>query len=293
MNQTLKVVLGPQMQWVHRCIETAALRPCSKPASETDRESAGFAGSTVADALFAPERSTHFKVSATASVPSVDFPEVPTQTAELSGRSSALIKDNFNAATPDRLSPGRSTLALNKGQVSHMLKVVADEAVRSSLKEMESLMKQASRLNLGTHHTSQMTGSRKVRWPFRASDAGFQSGFTTGNASDASGALRSDEDFASLGYVFEHSDLESQPYTHPPIGLAGSSRANLRSPADQFQVDSPGTQTIAALKDEAIAEKTKLKSQRKPRKGSSRVNGRSNHRVPRGCKIMKEAYFKG
>ena len=86
--------------------EPAALGASSKPASETDRESAGFAGSTVADALFAPERSTHFRISDTASVTSVDVPEVPSRSAELSGGSRALIKKYFEAATPVRLSPG-------------------------------------------------------------------------------------------------------------------------------------------------------------------------------------------
>ena len=81
---------------------------------ETNRESAGLAGSTVADALFAPERSTHFRVSDTASDTSVDFPEIPSRTAELSGGSRALIKEYFEAATPIRLSTGHPTLALNE-----------------------------------------------------------------------------------------------------------------------------------------------------------------------------------
>ena len=115
----------------------------------------------------------------------------------------------------------------------------------------------------------------------------------SGKASDTSGALRSDEECAGLGYVYEHSDLESQPFAPPPIGPAGCSRTDVRSAGDHFQVDSPGAQTLAALKNEAIAEKSKPRSQKKLRKGSSRDTGKGNHRVPRGCKIMKEAYFKG
>ena len=121
-----------------------------------------------------------------------------------------------------------------------MLKDVADEAVICSLKAMESLIQQASRLNLGTFHTPPRAGSKIARSPFRASDSGSQSGFTSGNASATSGALRSDEEFASLGYVYEHSDFESQPFTQPPIGPAVCSRADLRSSGDQFQKDSPG-----------------------------------------------------
>ena len=126
---------------------------------------------------------------------------------------------------------------------------------------MESLIQQASRLNLGTFHTPP-AGSKNARSPFRASDTGSQSGITSGNASDLSGALRSDEEFASLGYMDEHSDHESQPFAKPPLRPAGCSRADLRSSEDEFQVNSPGAQTLAALKDEAIAEKTKPKSQK-------------------------------
>ena len=174
-----------------------------------------------------------------------------------------------------------------------MLKVVADEAVRLSLKAMEHLVQQTSRLNLGSLRAPPAVVSKRIRSPCRISDAGSQSGFTSGNASDTSGALRSDEECASLGYVYEHSDLESQSFVPPPIGPAGCSCADVRSTGDQFQVDSPGAQTLAALKNEAIAEKLKPRSQKKLRKGSSLDTGKSGHRVPRGCKIMKEAYFKG
>ena len=79
----------------------------------------------------------------------------------------------------------------------------------------------------------------------------------------------------------------------PPIGPPGCSRTDLRSPIEQCQLDSPGVQTLAALKDEALVEKTKPMSRRKSQRGPSRSSGRSSHRVSRGWKIMKEAYFKG
>ena len=110
----------------------------SKHASDTGHESAGFVGSTVADAIYVLVQTSHFRVSDTAIVTSVDFPDVPTRAAQLSGSSKALIIEYFEEATPVRLSPGHATIALNEGQVSHTLKVVADEAVRSSLKSMKS-----------------------------------------------------------------------------------------------------------------------------------------------------------
>ena len=243
---------------------TAGQRPSWKPSSETDHESAGLAGSTVADAMLAPTRPSNFRVSDAASVTSADFPEVPMRTAQLSGGSRALIKEYFETATPIELTPGHSTIALNKGQISHIIKVVADEAIKGSLKAMESLIEQTSRLSLGTHPTLPVSGPRKARTSSLASDIGSQSGFTSGNASDTSGALRTDEELTSLGYVYEHSDFESQPVAQPSTGLPGCSRTDLRSPMEQFQLDSPGPQTLAALKDEALTEKTKPKS-RSPR----------------------------
>ena len=143
-----------------------------------------------------------------------------------------------------------------------MLKVVADEAVRSSLKAMEHLMQQTSRLNLGSLQAPPAVVSKEIRSPYRISDAGSQTGFTSSNAIDTSGALRSDEECASLRYVYEHSDLESQPFAPPLIDPAGCSRADIRSTGDQFQVDSPGEQTLAALK-RLLAETSKPRSQKK------------------------------
>ena len=99
-----------------------------------------------------------------------------------------------------------------------MLKVVADEAVRGALKAMESLVQQTSRLNLGSYSALPGSGPRNARATSVASGNGSQSGFTSGNASDTSGALRTGEEPASLGYVYEYSDLESQPLAQPSIG---------------------------------------------------------------------------
>ena len=65
--------------------DTATLRPGWKPSSETDHESTGLSGSTVADAIFAPTHPTQFSVTDTASNTSTDVPEVPVRTAQLSG----------------------------------------------------------------------------------------------------------------------------------------------------------------------------------------------------------------
>ena len=95
----------------------------NKSGSDRAQESDGPIGSTVAEALYAPVQSNMFRVSDVASNTSADFPEVMPRVAQLSASGRALIKEYFEEATPVRLPPGHSTLALNEGQVSHMLKV--------------------------------------------------------------------------------------------------------------------------------------------------------------------------
>ena len=223
----------------------------NKSGSDRAQESDGLIGSTVAEALYVPVQSNVFRVSDVASNTSADFPEVMPRVAQLSASGRALIKEYFEEATP----PGHSTLALNEGQVSHMLKVLADEAVKSSLKAMENLVHQASRLNLG-HQQSTAFGMPMSRRPSsRGSDIGSQSGFSSGHASDTSGAIKSNDDLGSIGFVYEHSDLESQRITPPPAGPSGSRHADLESPEISTRVDSPGAQTLAGLKAEAVAGK--------------------------------------
>ena len=105
--------------------------------------------------------------------------------------------------------------------------------------------------------------------------------------------MRSDDNFSSLGYSYEHSDLESQSFTPPPIGPPGCTRTDLGSQEGTNQLESPGAQTVAGLKAEAIAERTKPVKLRKARKTPARNVGTSKHQVPRGCKIMKEGLLQG
>ena len=267
--------------------------PSNKSASEAGQESAGPVGSTVADALHAPVDKSRLRVSDADSMTSMDFPEEVTRSHQLSASSRALIKECFETTNPVALPPGHSTLALNENQVSCILRAVADEAVKSSLKTMENLIERTSRLYLGTTLASPAGRAQSRKSAFRAPTPGPQSGTMSGDASDTSGALRSSHDFASIGYEYEHSDFESRPFTPPPVGPPGCSRVDSRSAETEFQVDSPGAQTLAVLKAEAVAEKSKSNSRKRPRKKATTGNTISRHRVPRACKIMKEAYFKG
>ena len=265
----------------------------NRSASDTGQESAGPVGSTVADAIYAPVGTSKHSVGDTGSVTSVDFPEEITRSPQLSASSRVLIKECFDKVSPVNLPAGHTTLALNESQVNCIVKAVADEAVKTSLKMMESLVERASRLSLGTSQLSH-GGRVTVNKPgYRAPTPGPQSGMTSGEASDTSGALRSSDDFESIGYAYEHSDLESQPFASPPIALSGCSRVDPGSAEVEFQVDSPGAQTLAVLQAEAAAEKSKASSRKRPRKKTTSNSSVNRQKVPRACKIMKEAYFKG
>ena len=118
--------------------------------SDTGVDSVGSTESTVAETLFAPAKTTCFRVSDAASVTSVNFSEAPFRTPQLTCSSRTLITEYFDEAVPLGWPPGHRPIALNESQISQILKVVADEAVRSSLGSMANLFQQAIHLNLGT-----------------------------------------------------------------------------------------------------------------------------------------------
>ena len=158
---------------------------------------------------------------------------------------------------------------------------------------MESLIHYASRLSLGTSQFPSSGSVNPKKSNYRTQSSGMQSGQLSGEASDTSGALRSDDEFANIGYVYEHSDHESQPFASPPVGPPGCSQTDPKSIESEPRVESPGAQTLAVLKAEAIAEKAKTPSRKKPRKKPSPNCSGNRHRVPRACKVKKEANFKG
>ena len=195
--------------------------PSNNSASDTGHESGGLAGSTVADALYAPVDKSRLRVSDAGSVTSMDFPEVATRGPQLSASSRVLTKECFETVNPVTLPPGHTTLALNESRVNCIFKAVAEEAVKSSLKTMESLVERTGRLSLGTPHFSPEGRGQPRKSAFRAPTPGPRSGSISGNTSDTSGAIRSSDDFASIGYEYEHSDFERQPFTPPPVGPPG------------------------------------------------------------------------
>ena len=67
-----------------------------------------------------------------------------------------------------------------------------------------------------------------------------------------------------------------------------------QSPQSNFNVDSPGLQTLASLKREAVIDlQQRRKSTKRRDIGQLGKNSTTCRRTSRTCKVMKEAYFRG
>ena len=98
-----------------------------------------------------------------------------------------------------------------------------------------------------------------------------------------------DDDSTSIGYTFEHirvSDVGviARPPTRTEIATLVST-----SNEQQSQMECPGAQTLASLKEEAIKDRRSKRLHTK----TSRKSQAARQNVSRSCKIMKEEYFEG
>ena len=231
-----------------------------------------------------------FLDSVTAISASSDSISASSKPEPLKVSSRALLKEYFAKAEPVELLSGHSTLALTEDQIACVLRVVADETARASYDMLESLVYRASRLNLNTSVPSKRVPRKSsVGSISQRPDKGESE---TEAGSDTSGAIRSCDDFESIGYAYEHS--ENELIATPP-----SSRPNLacgpNDPASStlhFDAYSPGSQTLAALQRGAVWDQSVSRS-RPGRRRTSTTRGRTRRPITRSCKIMKEAYFKG
>ena len=117
---------------------------------------------------------------------------------------------------------------------------------------------------------------------------------SSGGYSDTSGALRSDEDRESIGYLFEHSESGAQPDLLRTSSIPSCSQAYPGSQLTSFNAASPGLQTLAALKQEAIKDRQQRGKSSNVRYKTQRTSSTNERRkVSRTCRVMKEAYFRG
>ena len=214
----------------------------------------------------------------------------------MGGRSRALIKEHFENSERFRLPPGHPVVAFTESQISAVMRAVADETARASYDMLENLVYRASRLSLASRPggTNSSKGSSSRRGFFVVTSAGRNRSSSTERYSETSGALQSNDDFGSLGYSFEHSDAEMQIGQSPSEPIPGSSRTDPQSPQTTFNLDSPGLQTLAALKKEAVADRQQKKRFTKTKgKGQSGRGTSARVKTTRTCKVMKEVYFRG
>ena len=261
----------------------------SEAGLETDADSIhNPAGSTIAQALNVQTRRTLLEAgdSDSAFIP-VGLPSTPKRTM-LGPSSRALIKEIFTNAETFDFPKGHATIAFTEDQISAVVKTVAEETVRTSCDMMERLIQKASELNLGTR------ANRSFFPEGSTAQGSLRSGsLTTGRFSETSGALRSDDEFSSIGYSFEQAEHE-KINAPPKAGYAPScSYKDPRSNTDVCGADSPSGQTLASLKAEALNDRSKRTRNRKGRFSANSGAGGTRRTVTRSCKIMKEAYFRG
>ena len=160
---------------------------------------------------------------------------------------------------------------------------------------LENLVYRASRLFVSIKPGANSGKSRAVSRQGSSVDSSRsrRPSSTTGKKSDTSGVLRSDDDFSSIGYSFEHYELEHIAAAPRPTQTS-SSHNYPGSPIVTFSVDSPGVQTLAELKKEAVHDRQqRTRNEKGCYVASPKGTARAKRGVSRSCKVMTEAYFKG
>ena len=244
---------------------------------ETDTGS--LARSTLAQALYRPaevQNITYPGGSSSETVPSEDPGPNP-----LSATSRVLIKQCFTETNPICLDPGHPVVAFNQEQITSILRIVADESARASFEMLNSVVQRASRLNLDSNTKSMAhRPTHSVSGIDTDTDVGSVSAIT----------FDPNRDNSSIGFTSEaesHPDFQSSVTlpTPPTVGDAGLVNPGCRT--DSPAISSPGTQTLAAVRKEAINEQRQT-GKRVTARIKTSGQGRPRRRVGR---VMKEEYF--
>ena len=252
----------------------------SCPGMDTDTGS--MARSTLAQALYSPSKPGNVCLPQTSSQDMSDpLPPEPRGPTLLSSTSRLIIKQCFEETNPTYLSPGHMTVAFNQGQISSILRIVVDESARASYEMLNSVVVRASRLNL---HSPRGTTARKHTQegshPGTETDVGSDSVMTYDTrGGDSSPGFTSDPE--------SNRDFQSSVVLPVPPSCPRENQLVQGSSPVSFDCSSPGTETLAALRQEAIMEKEKerLPPQVQPK---SKRPSRPRRRIGR---IMKEENF--
>ena len=238
--------------------------------------------STLADALRSPAKTTTIACPGGSSSESSDFiAPVELGPTPLSGTSRAIVKQCFDEVHPICLDPGHPVVVFNQDQITSILRIVADESARASFEMLNSVVEKASKLNLGGNKpTTSRMRARSSSGLETDTDVGCDSVTTYGpRGGDSSPGITSD---AESRQDFQSSvTMPSPPILVDPGHLDPSS--NQGSPI----WSSPGNQTLATVRKEAIKEKRQAGKSTSAR---TRARGPPKPRRPVG-RIMREEYF--
>ena len=246
-----------------------------------DTDTGSMARSTLAQALYSPSKPTNVSLPHTSSQDTSEpVPPEPRGPTPLSSTSRLIIKQCFEETNPTYLSPGHMTVAFNQDQISSILRIVANESARASYEMLNSVVVRASRLSL---HSPRGTTSRKHTQegphPGTDTDVGSDSVMTYDTrGGDSSPGFTSDQE---SNRDFQYS--VALPVPPPPLS-SGKSVGSREFPVS-FACSCPGTETLAALRQEAIKEKGRLPPQVQPK---PKRPSRPRRRIGR---IIKEEYF--
>ena len=174
----------------------------SEIGQKSDSESRRCAGSALAEALHPAAGESLPETSDLVSNVTPDHLPAEPRILPSGGRIRALIREYFTENESFRLSPGHPTIVFTEGQISNVLRVVADETARVSYDMLENLIHRANRLSLTSvpiGSGNNKKGSTR-RESFVVTSEGRYQDSSSGGCSDTSGALQNDDDFASIGY---------------------------------------------------------------------------------------------
>ena len=211
------------------------------------------------------------------------IPDLPprTEPPPLSGTSRVIIKQCFTEVNPICLDPGHPVIALNQNQITSILRIVADESARASFEMLNSVVERASRLNFSS--PVKATPRRRA-----ASTSGPDTDTDIGSDSVITYDTRRGD--ASPGMT---SEAESQPDFQSSVAMPTPPTAGNRRQAD-FESDpqspvasSPGMETLATIRQEAITEQRHSRKQN-PARTRARGPARPRRRIGR---VMKEEHF--
>ena len=247
---------------------------------ETDTGS--LARSTLAQALYCPAEVQDIACPNNSSNESVP-PEVRAEPGPnpLSATSRAIIKQCFTETNPICLDPGHPVVALNQEQITSVLRVVADECARASFEMLNSVVQRASKLNLGSPpKTTSQRQPRSVSGMDTDTDVGSESAITYGTRRD-------DTRTGATSEAESHHDFQSSVTLPTPPAVGGTRPADLVSNSNSPTGSSPGTQTLATVRREAISEQRETGRRVTTR---TRTGGQTRPRRRVG-RVMRDEYF--